>query len=90
MARKNPDEAEPPFGTPVLDIVDIDEAEQQVANPVAAENGRRFSFGHVGLLKFPDNTQYHINKHHALITDPVLIKNLLKASENPSNYIFPQ
>lgn len=101
MARKNAsgepeDEFPAPFiepeSTPIapIETIDIDEAIEQVANPEAAANGKRFFFGHVGVLKFTDKTEYHVSRHHALITDPKLIANLIEASKDENLRIFLQ
>lgn len=97
MARKTStgepeDEFPAPFTeeTKPIETVDIDDAIEQAANPEAAKLGKRFFFGHVGLLKFEDGTQYHIAKQHATISDPKLIANIIKASEKPNSKIFLQ
>lgn len=67
-------------------VVEIDDAEQMQSVPEGV--GQSFWFGEIGLLKFPDKTEYHINQRRAFITDPKLIANLTEASKNESLKIF--
>lgn len=73
-----------------IEIVDIEEANQAVAAPELVASGKRFFFGHTGVLKFSDDTKHHIKKNHELITDQKLIENLLEEAKKPNAKIFPE
>jgi hypothetical protein len=74
-----------------LPIVNLDdEIAKESAPPEQQANGVHFWFGHVGMLKFPDKSEYHIRSNRAFITDPELLAKLNEAAKNPANKIFPQ
>lgn len=72
-------------------IVNLDDEITKESAPVEQQqNGVYFWFGHVGLLKFPDKSEYHVRSNRVFVTDPVLIANLTELAKNPSHKIFPQ
>lgn len=77
--------------TSAVEVADIDDAIVEATQPEVAANGRRFFFGAVDVLKFPDGTTYHIQKQHAFVTDQRVIDNLLAyAEKHPHAKIFPE
>lgn len=67
-------------------VVDLEE--ELKADPLNPD-GTSFFFGEIGLLKFADKTEYHIQGHRAKITDPKLIANIKEAAaKNPALKIF--
>lgn len=74
-----------------IPIVNLDDEIAKESAPIEQQqNGVHFWFGHVGLIKFPDKTEYHVRANRAFITDPALIEKLTEAAKNPSSKIFPQ
>lgn len=74
-----------------IPIVNLDDEIAKESAPIEQQqNGVNFWFGHVGMIKFPDKSEYHVRANRAFITDPALIANLIEASKNPSSKIFPQ
>lgn len=89
-----PDETPIPELAPesaAIPIVNLDDEIARESAPIEQQrNGVLYWFGHVGMLKFPDKTEYHVRANRAFITDPALIANLTEAAKNPANKIFPQ
>ena len=89
-----------PDATPVISlepepaaipIVNLDDEIAKESAPIEQQqNGVSFWFGHVGVIKFPDKSEYHVRANRAFITDPFLIEKLIAASKNPTSKIFPQ
>jgi hypothetical protein len=77
-----------PTATPIVNL--DDEIARETAPVELQKNGVNFWFGHVGVVKFPDKTEYHVKSNRAFITDPTLIANLTEAAKNPASKIFPQ
>lgn len=74
-----------------IPIVNLDDEIAKESAPIEQQqNGVSFWFGHVGVIKFPDKSEYHARANRAFITDPILIANLNEASKNPASKIFPQ
>lgn len=74
-----------------IPIVNMDDEIARESAPIEQQrNGVSYWFGHVGMLKFPDKTEYHVRAQRVFITDPALIANLTEAAKNPANKIFPQ
>lgn len=85
---QEPDIVPQPYATPIVNL--DDEIAKESAPIEQQRNGASFWFGHVGMLKFPDKTEYHVRANRAFITDPILIANLIEAAKNPASKIFPQ
>lgn len=74
-----------------IPIVNMDDEIARESAPIEQQrNGVSYWFGHVGMLKFPDKTEYHVRANRVFITDLALIANLTEAAKNPANKIFPQ
>lgn len=74
-----------------IPIVNLDDEIAKESVPVEQQqNGVNFWFGHVGMIKFPDKSEYHVRANRAYITDPLLIAKLLEAAKIPNAKIFPQ
>lgn len=74
-----------------IPIVNLDDELARESAPIEQQqNGVNFWIGHVGLLKFPDKTEYHVRTNHIFVTDPTLIANLQEAAKNPASRIFQQ
>lgn len=76
--------------TPPIEVADIEDEILATTQPELAAQGKRFFFGNITLFNFPDGSSYHVQKAHALVTNPKIIANLIEASENKHNKIFPQ
>ncbi len=82
---------EPEPVSAAIPIVNLDDEIAKESAPVEQQqNGVSFWFGHVGVIKFKDKSEYHIRANRAFITDPKLIENLTEASKNPTSKIFQQ
>lgn len=76
--------------TPPVEVADIEDEILATTQPELAAQGKRFFFGNIALFNFPDGSSYHVQKAHALVTNPQTVENLIEAAKNKHNKIFPQ